>query len=353
MNAPLLHPWNATRAASFASDRQRLPHALLFAGPKGLGKNAVAAWLAQLLLCINPSDVGDPCGHCQGCRLFAAGSHPDLHVVQPEAVYKSSGTLIAQYALRYPPGEKSKESKDSSVIRIDQIRSLTENAQTRPQIAACKVMLLSPADTMNVNAANSLLKLLEEPPPDSYLVLVADRPARLPATIRSRCARLEFHTPPLEAALAWLQTQNLPNGEAKLLLELAGGAPLAALALAESGFLGQRSTLLEDMEKLANGQGDPLACAARWKPLGAERCLLWLQGWLSDLVVTAMQVSTARLHNPDLGSRLQAVEKRLDLKQLFQFAEGVTRSRSLLGGPLDEQLLLEDMLIRWTELRRR
>jgi len=356
MNAPglsPLHPWNEAKAAAFLRDRQRLPHALLFAGPKGLGKNAFATWLAQFLLCANPSAEGPTCGHCQGCRLFAARSHPDLHVVQPEAIYKSSGTLIAQYALRYQPAEKSKESKDSTVIRIDQIRSLIEAAQTRPQIGARTIMLLSPADTMNVNAANSLLKLLEEPPPDSYLILVADRPARLPATIRSRCALMEFRVPPSEDTLAWLQTRGLSGTNARLLLELAGGAPLAALALAESGFLDQRTTLLDDMEKLASGQGDPLACAARWKPLGAERCLLWLQGWLSDLIVTAMQVGTARLHNPDLGPRLQALEKRLDLKQLFQFSEGVARGRSLLGGPLDEQLLLEDMLIRWTELCRR
>lgn len=351
--APLLHPWNQSKAASFTQDRQRLPHALLFTGAKGLGKNAFAAWLAQLLLCNSPTVEGKSCGHCQGCRLFAAGSHPDLHVVQPEAVFKSSGTLIAQYALRYAPVEKSKESKDSTVIRIDQIRALIEEAQTRPQIAKCKVIMLSPADTMNVNAANSLLKLLEEPPPDSYLLLVADRPARLPATIRSRCARLEFRSPPPDDALTWLQTQNLPSGQAKLLLELAGGAPLAALALAEGGFLDQRTVLLEDMEKLAGGQGDPLACAARWKPFGTERCLLWLQGWINDLVVTAMQADTARLHNPDLRTRLQALEKRLDLNQLFRFADGVARGRSLLGGPLDEQLLLEDMLILWTELHRR
>jgi len=356
MNAPgvpTLHPWNEAKAAAFLRDRQRLPHALLFAGQKGMGKNAFATWLAQLLLCAKPSVDGNPCGHCQGCRLFTAGSHPDLHVVQPEAVYKSSDTLIAQYALRYPPAEKSKDSKDSTVIRIDQIRSLIVDAQTRPQIGTCTVMLLSPADSMNVNAANSLLKLLEEPPPDSYLILVADRPARLPATIRSRCAHMEFRIPPAQDALAWLQTQGLSGANARLLLELAGGAPLTALALSESSFLDQRAVLLDDMEKLASGQGDPLACAARWKPLGAERCLLWLQGWLSDLIVTAMQAGTARLHNPDLGARLQAVEKRLDLKQLFQFSEGVARGRSLLGGPLDEQLLLEDMLIRWTELCRR
>ena len=349
-----VHPWNVAKAIAFTRDRQRLPHALLFAGQKGLGKTAFAAWLAQFLLCANPSEDGKPCGHCQGCRLYVAGSHPDLHVVQPEAIYKSSDTLLAQYALRYPPGEKSKDSKDSSVIRIDQIRALIEDAQTRPQVAACKVMLLSPADSMNVNAANSLLKLLEEPSPDSYLVLVADHPARLPATIRSRCARQDFRIPPPEEALAWLQTQNLPDAAARgLLLDLAGGAPLAAAALAESGFLDQRITLLDDVERLASGQSDPLACAARWKPLGAERCLLWLQGWLSDLAVTAMQADTARLRNPDLRLRLQAMEKRLDLKQLFRFAEGVARGRSLLGGSLDEQLLLEDLMIRWTELYRR
>ncbi|OGI58697.1 MAG: DNA polymerase III subunit delta' [Candidatus Muproteobacteria bacterium RBG_19FT_COMBO_61_10] len=348
----MLHPWNEAKAAAFLRDRQRLPHALLFSGQKGTGKNSFAAWLAQLLLCASPSAEGKPCNHCQGCRLFVAGSHPDLHVLQPEAVYKSSGTLIAQYGLRYPP-EKSKESKESTVIRVDQIRSLIEDAQTRPQIGACTVMLLSPAESMNVNAANSLLKLLEEPPPDSYLILVADRPARLPATIRSRCAHMEFRIPPVDDTLAWLQSQGLSGANAGLLLELAGGAPLTALAMAESSFLDQRTVLLDDMEKLASGQGDPLACAARWKPLGAERCLLWLQGWLNDLIVTAMQVGTARLHNPDLGARLQAVEKRLDLKQLFVFSDGLARGRSLLGGPLDEQLLLEDMLICWTELCRR
>jgi DNA polymerase-3 subunit delta' len=347
------HPWNKVKAASFVRDRERLPHAMLFAGPQGLGKDALAAWLAQFLFCADPSAEGAACGHCQGCRLFAAGSHPDLHVVQPEAIYKTSGTLMAQYALRYPPAEKSKDSKDSAVIRIDQIRSLIEAAQTRPQIGASMVMLLSPADSMNMSAANGLLKLLEEPPAGSYLILVADRPARLPATIRSRCANLEFRIPPADTALAWLQTRGLTDANARLLLELAGGAPLAAFALAESGFLDQRTTLLGDLEMLAGGQGDPLACAARWKPFGAERCLLWLQGWLSDLIVTAMQVGTARLHNPDLGSQLQAIKKRLDLKQLFIFTDGVTRGRSLLGGPLDELLLLEDILIRWTELCRR
>jgi DNA polymerase-3 subunit delta' len=104
------------------------------------------------------------------------------------------------------------------------------------------------------------------------------------------------------------------------------------------------------MEHLAGGQDDPLGCATRWKALGTERCLLWLQGWLSDLMLIAIQANTERLHNPDLRPRLQALEKRLNLKQLFSFADRVAQGRSLLGGPLDEQLLLEDLLISWTEL---
>lgn len=347
---PQVHPWNTAKAAALARDRERLPHALLLAGSKGLGKNALAAWLAQSLLCAQPAVDGQACGRCQSCRLFAAGSHPDLHVLQPEAIYKSSDALIAQYALRYPPADKSKDSKDSNVIRVDQIRSLIGSAQTRPQIAACKAIILSPADTLNVNAANSLLKLLEEPPSDSYLILVADRSAHLPATIRSRCTRVDFHAPATHVALAWLRSQDLSESDAGLLLGLTGGAPLTAQALAKSDFLVQRVALLDDMEKLISGQADPQACAARWKSLGAERCLFWLQGWLSDLIHITLRAGPKLLRNPDASTRLQALEKRLDLRQVFRFAEGVARGRALLGGPLDEQLLLEDTLIRWTEL---
>lgn len=352
MTAPLnpVHPWNHAKAKSLTRDRTRLPHALLMCGPQGMGKKTLAQWLAQCLLCAQPNGEGEACGECQNCRLFSAGSHADLHVVQPEVVYKASEDLLSRYAHRYAPADKSKESKDSTVIRIDQIRSLIEGAQTRPQIASCKVLMLSPADSMNVNAANSLLKLLEEPPADSYLILIADRPARLAATIRSRCSRIDVPIPSKSQALTWLAAQGLGQPQAHLLLDLAGGAPLAAHALAQSDFLAQRSSMFEDLEKLAGGQIDPLTCAARWKSLGAERCLLWMQGYLSDLVRAGMCIGAGRLYNPDSESRLQALEKRLDLKQLFQFVDVLGRNRALLDGPLDEQLMLEDTLIRWTQL---
>ncbi len=344
------HPWNSDLVTRLARDRDHLSHALLFAGQKGLGKNALAEWLAQLLLCTRPEGAR-PCGRCQNCTLFHSASHPDLHVVQPESVYRNSSGRLAQYAVRYPPENKSKDSKDSQVIRIDQIRALIEASQTRPQIAARKVLILSPADTLNVNAANSLLKLLEEPPADSTLLLVADRPARLTATIRSRCNRVDFRIPDTQTALAWLDTQGLPDTDGRLLLALSGGAPLAAKALSESGFLAQRGALQADLEALAGGQGDPLACAARWKTLGADSCLGWLQGWLADVAALVLRAEPQHLRNPELISRLQPLEKRLDLKQLFRFAETVARNRQLLGGSLDELLILEDTLIHWTDLQ--
>lgn len=346
-----LHPWNHDKALRLMRDRERLSHALLLAGQKGLGKEAFSEWLAQVLLCARPESDGQPCGDCQSCTLFAAGTHPDVHVVQPESLYKNSDSRLARYALRYPPEDKSRDSKDSTVIRIDQIRALIENSQTRPQIAPCKVLILSPADSMNVNASNSLLKLLEEPPPDSFLILVAHRPSRLTATIRSRCTRIDFHVPDSASARAWLQAQGVSLTEADVLLALTGGAPLEAQVLAGSGFLAQRAELQADMEKLAAGQGDALVCAARWKSLGAELCLAWLQGWLADLAAQMLRAESVRLRNPDLRARLQALEKRLNLNQVFRYAEFVARSRNLLGGSMDEQLILEDTLINWTELR--
>ncbi len=335
-----------------ARDRARLPHALLLAGPKGLGKNDLAAWLAQLLVCAQPGADHRPCGRCQGCTLYAAGSHPDLHVVQPEAVYKSTAGLLGQYALRYAPADKGKDTKDSTVIRIDQIRALIEASQTRPQIAARKVLILSPADSLNVNAANSLLKLLEEPPPDSTLLLVADRPTRLPATIRSRCVHVPVRAPERGAALAWLQTQGQASAQAGLLLELTAGAPLAALALADGDYIARRAQWMDDIEGLLGKGADPVGCAARWKGAGAERGLSWLQGWIGDLIKLDFDPGAVGLFNPDARARLQALQNRLHLNRLFDFLELVATSRNLLGGPLDEQLLLEDVLIQWSRLPR-
>lgn len=322
-----LHPWNRARAERVFADLDRLSHALLLAGPVGLGKNAFAWHLARRLLCTQATQDNQPCGTCHSCRLYQAGSHPDVMTIAPE--------------------------EQGKAILIDQIRALATFLQLKPHSAPCKIAVIAPVEAMNLNAANALLKMLEEPPAGSYLILVGAQLQRLPATVRSRCTRLDFPRPERQAALAWLHAQGEDPTQASLLLDLADGAPLRALDLRHTDYLAQRRQLMDDMASLDGPEPDPLACAARWKTRGAARCLAWLAAWIGDMIRVRMAPGGETRRNLDAREQLQASQKQLDLKQLFDFLERVAEARNLLGGPLDELLLLEDILIRWTRLTRR
>lgn len=346
-------PWNRAIWEAFAHRREQLPHAMLFCGAPGLGKERLALHLAHLLLCAAPRGEGEPCGVCQGCRLFAAGTHPDLHVLQPEAAARNARTLLACFAARYlPPENKSRKSARLSVVmRIDQVRGMIENVQTRAHIAPRKIVLLTPAESMNTETANSLLKLLEEPPADTFLILVSAQPSRLPPTIRSRCNRIEFAPPARAAALAWLGRSAPQGTDTALLLDLTGGAPLAALQAAQGDFLAQRADLLRDLAGLSARRSDPLGCAARWAKFDVAAVLGWLQGWLMDLVRLRLSPQVPPLFNPDARDQLQVLAETVHLERVFALLDEVAHSRNLLAdSPLDELLLLENILVRWTRL---
>jgi len=146
-------------------DRDAMPHALLLAGPAGLGKRAFLERLQRGLLCGQPIN-GDACGQCRACNLLEAGTHPDRIDVRFEL--NTSGKLRKE-------------------IIVNQIRDLSARLAMASQLGGWQVASIDPADSMNAAAANALLKTLEEPTPASVLVLVADAPWRLTATIRSRC----------------------------------------------------------------------------------------------------------------------------------------------------------------------
>ena len=321
-----LYAWNQALADRLAGQIDRLPHALLLTGPEGMGKAAFVARLVHWLLCSQREAALQPCGRCQSCRLTLAGTHPDYAGVAPAEAGKA--------------------------ILVDQIRGLGDFFALRPHTAHCKVASILPADAMNISASNSLLKMLEEPPAGAFIILASARANRLPATVRSRCTRLDFRLPDRQQALQWLADQSQAPEQAGLLLNLAHGAPLRALQLAQSGYLKQREQLAGDIQALSGRQTDPSSCAARWKTIGTERCLGWLEGWIADLIRLSLVPHAQGLANPDMLQRLQALQKQLDLKQLFHFHETVSESSRLLGGPLDELLVLEDVLIRWTRLTR-
>lgn len=320
------YPWHDALWAATTADLGRLPHALLLQGAPGLGKQAFAQRLTASLLCAQPGANAMACGRCHGCHLLAAGNHPDFMLLVP--------------------------AEDKRSIVIDQVRELGTFFALRPHTATRKVALLTPADGMNLSAANSLLKILEEPPLGSVLLLVANQPARLPATIRSRCQRVQFAVPEREQALDWLGQQAGPN--AALLLDLAGGAPLQALNLAKSDFPGERATLLRDLDQLLGRAGDPLACAQHWKGVGAATTLTWLMGFVSDLLRCSMLAEgSGRCLNPEAAAFLIKHKKVLYLNKLFIYLDVIYKYKNMLyGGSLDELLLLEDALIRWRQMGR-
>ncbi|OGI50178.1 MAG: DNA polymerase III subunit delta' [Candidatus Muproteobacteria bacterium RIFCSPLOWO2_01_FULL_60_18] len=323
--APERYPWHGALWSALSRQFDQLPHALLLQGRPGLGKHAFAVQLAQALLCEQPR-AGVACGKCHGCHLFSVGTHPDL-----------SGVGLVD---------------DAKSITVDQIRALGDFLSLRPHTATRKVVIISPADAMNINAANSLLKLLEEPPLGSMLLLVTSHPARLPATIRSRCARLLFRLPTPSVGQAWLQTRPETRNQPAQLLDLAGGAPLLAEILAHEEFPQMRAKLLQDLAGLSQGREHPVTCAARWKSLGTARALGWLHGFVSDQIRIRMGAPASALLNPEVAARGAQENNKYKINELYGFIDVILENYRQINSPLDELLMLEDVLIRWVRLSR-
>lgn len=182
----------------------RLPHALLLTGREHIGKSQIALALTRLLLCSQPNELLN-CGKCHACELSARGNHGDLRWVEP--------------------------AENTRMIKIDQIRDALHFAAVKAGFGARKVIVISPADGMNINAYNALLKLLEEPGDDTHLILVSNNVRNVPATIRSRCHIVRMRTPSTESCINWLDSFIAEPAQSKSLLGIAGGLPLLAKQL--------------------------------------------------------------------------------------------------------------------------
>lgn len=298
----------------------RVPQALLIAGPEGVGKGALAEAFSRRLLCRAPGEYA--CGECASCRLFAARTLPDFLRVEPEE-----------------PGK---------VIPVDAIRGLIASLALKPQYGGRRVVVLSPAHQMNASSANSLLKTLEEPDEHTTLLLLTNSPQLLPATILSRCQRLDVPLPGRAQALAWL-AQKGQGGAAEVLLALARGAPLKALALAGEGVVEKRGEFFAGLCGLLERGGEPTALAEGWSKFPCETLAEWMASWTMDLIRLRSAGGGARLDNPDLAERLQALARRLNLQALFGQLDRLGSARRQLAGQANRQLVLEELLIRWLE----
>jgi len=318
----MLYPWLEPYRQMLADviTRNRLPHGLLVTGQPGMGKAAFGGALAQLLLCEARDERAAPCGHCKGCVQFQAGSHPDYFVLAPE--------------------------EDSQVIKVDQVRELGEKLALSSHRAGFKVAVINPAEAMNINAANSLLKTLEEPSDNTVLILVCTRPARLPATIRSRCQQLRITAADPEIARAWLVTQ-LDGQDPERYLQLANGAPLEALRLATAQVIETRRTQFQALVRVLEGTADPLAVAADWGKDEDLQPVHWLRDWLMDLVRIRATGQNCAVRSVDLAEGLAKLASRLDSRKLYRQLDNINRLLRVNDGSLNRQLMVEDILLGW------
>lgn len=308
-----LRPWHADAWARLQARRERdaLPHALLLAGPAGLGKRDFLAAFVKGLLCQQSTD-GKPCGVCRSCLLIAAGTHPDVATLS--------------FGLR-------KDGVTRSEIVVDQIRDLSARLAMSSQFGGWQVATVDPADAMNAAAANALLKTLEEPTQATLLVLVADEPARLPATIRSRCQRVDFLVPSREVSLAWLASEGVRDAEAAL--DAAGGNPGMARMWAADGALKQRGEVRHDLKALAAGRGDTMEVVKRWQAAEPARYL-----WFAAQAATdELRARAANIAAP--------LESQMDDEALDAWYGKANRARDALRGPLRVDLLLLELLAAW------
>lgn len=222
-------PWLAPPLAQALASQG---HALLLHAAPGSGALALALTLAQARLCEGAATTARPCGRCGSCRLVQSRLHPDLFVLLPQTLRREHGWPLVDDK---PDGEDSKR-KPSRQIRIDEVRSLIDWSTMTSARGRGKVALLHPAEALNPQSANALLKTLEEPPPGTRLLLTCTDPALLLPTVLSRCQRQRLAEPAAEQAVAWLAGQGVgERADAQILLAACSGRPLDALALVQAG----------------------------------------------------------------------------------------------------------------------
>ena len=326
----MIFKWTTKQLAQLAELRARLPHALLVHGREGVGQFELAMAFAQFLLCEKPAPGGRACERCSACTWFGQGNHPDFRLLQPESMAADEENETA-----------ADSKKKSDQIRIEQVRDLQRFLAVGTHRGGLRVIVLHPADAMNVSTQNAVLKSLEEPPPDTLFLLVTSFPHRLRPTIRSRCQGIAVPIPDRDQAARWLKDQRIENPES--LLALAGGAPLSAMRLSETEPVRRRL-----IAQLGEPRFDPVAVTEHC--LGAEpgEVVAWLQRWVYDLLSLRL-TGRLRYHLAD-EQGVRATAARCDPARAVALLHRLAKARSLAQHPLNPRLFFEDLLIQYQEL---
>lgn len=309
----MLYPWQQSSWQQFASlkQQQRIPHAILLTGVNGLGKNTFSQQITKSILCLSPRESQLACGQCHSCHVFDAGSHPDHIEIKPEETGKQ--------------------------IKIEQIRQLIEKQQLTPTVSKWKTVVISPAYSMNVNANNSLLKLLEEPQPNTLFVLITSKPEQTPITVKSRCQTFHLPAPPFSEALAWLVANSAYNADETTtnILKLAKGAPLAAIEMLDQQGAESYQQIEQDFNTMLTAYISPIELAANWQKYNLSQLMNQLQYSLQDRIVNNQLAI-------DKSPSLEHQNKRY-----WQIMDCIVDTTKLLSSPnnINKTLLIEDFIV--------
>lgn len=327
--------------ASLQAQRERLPHALLLVGQRGSGKSALAQAFAKSLLCEQPLNGGHFCGKCLACNWFDQESHPDFRLLQPQAMVEEADV---------EEGRK----RASQQITIDQVRALGDFFNVGTHRAGLKIIVVNPADAMNRNTANALLKILEEPAPGTLFLMVSNEPLRLLPTIRSRCQAIPVGVPRAAVAEAALAAEGIR--QPARWLALAGGSPGLAIELATAQEGGWLDILTQRLA--AKGELDPIALAADLEKvireskgrLALKSIVEAMQKWLVDLTLASngLPVRYFLLQQATIGELADMISPAC-LVRAYRLL--LTRRREA-EQPLNARLFLEGLFMDYRSLLR-
>jgi len=324
---------------SLQARRSRLPHALLLVGQKGLGKYTLAREFAASLLCESHTASGMACGQCMACNWFAQGNHPDFRLLQPEALGLDGDA------------EEGKK-KPSQQITIDQIRNLDEFLGVGSHRGGLSIVLVNPAEAMNRNAANSILKILEEPPPNILFLLVSGEPSGLLPTIRSRCQTLALALPSEALAVAALKAAGVADAERWL--ALSGGSPRFAEEMAAAG---QRGWLDLLVARLQDGHNtDPISLAGDLEKsikeskgsLQIKQLVEAMQKWLIDLNLSKSGLPSRYFLAQQ--PQIRGLADMIPSGRLINFYRSMNLRRQEAEQPLNARLFLEGIFLDYRAL---
>ena len=331
-----IYPWQSNDWMRLRELRKRPLHGLLFKGAKGIGKFDLAMNFARSLLCQHPDEAGFACGQCPSCHWFNQGSHPDFCLLQPEAL-----SLDAEESDDVKPSSGKKPSKQ---ISVDQVRGLADFSGMSAHQGGRRVVVIHPAEAMNTNAANALLKNLEEPPPGMLFILVSHKPQQLLPTILSRCLSFALPAPDTESAALWLAQQGVKNHADAL--AASGFSPLQAVQLGEQLGGEERDKLLRAVRQPA--ALDVFALAEALQKTEQVVVVQWLQQWSYDL--SAMKLAGKLRYHPGeeaaIGKLIESIAP-LNLARLQSYLQGAKREAQ---HTLNSKLFLESLLFSYRQL---